>query len=304
MVRWRGAVLGVLCLTSAASAQDLDPRAYARVPAGATTLITGLVYSHGGVVTDPTLPLEDLNASVAAASFGLAHSFSLFGRTAQAFATVPPLSWAEASALVDGQPQSVTRTGFADMRARLSVLLVGAPAVTAGEFAKARPRTVLGASVTVIAPTGQNYPDKLINLGTRRWALKPEVALSQPFGPRWLLDLYGGAWFFTANDAFYPGTSVRTQKPLGTFQAHLSYNLRPRAWAALDATYYTGGQSSVNGTWKDDRQQNSRIGATLVLPVKQRHSVKIAVSTGAIVRVGARFSTVSVGWQTSWVGHP
>lgn len=302
-IRLRPAAL--LCLLSALmaarlQAQDLDPRAYARIPVNVTTLITGFAWSHGGIVTDPTLPLENLDATVEAASLAVAHSFRLFGRTAQAFATVPPYSWARASALVGGQPESVTRSGFSDMRVRLSVLMVGAPALTAREFANAPHRTVLGASLTVLAPTGQNYPEKLINLGARRWAVKPEVALSQPFSSRWLLDIYTGVWFFTRNDAFYPGTSVRTQEPLGTVQAHLSYNLRPRAWAALDATYYTGGQSTVNGAWNDDRQANSRIGATLVLPVKQRHSVKLAVSTGAVVRVGARFTTLSIGWQTSW----
>ncbi len=54
----------------------------------------------------------------------------------------------------------------------------------------------------------------------------------------------------------------------------------------------------------DDRQSNSRIGATLVLPVGRRHSVKLAVSRGAIIRYGADFSTISVGWQTGWAPMP
>jgi len=39
--------------------QDLDPRAYIRVPLKLTTMITGLGYSHGEVVTDPTLPVKN-----------------------------------------------------------------------------------------------------------------------------------------------------------------------------------------------------------------------------------------------------
>ena len=53
---------------------------------------------------------------------------------------------------------------------------------------------MVGASLLVAAPTGQYYPNKLINLGTNRWAAKPEVALSYPLGPRWLLDAYAGVW--------------------------------------------------------------------------------------------------------------
>jgi hypothetical protein len=41
-----------------------------------------------------------------------------------------------------------------------------------------------GTSLTVFAPTGQYVPDRMINLGTNRWAFKPESAVSQPIGQR------------------------------------------------------------------------------------------------------------------------
>lgn len=75
-------------------------------------------------------------------------------------------------------------------------------------------------------------------------------------------------------------------------------------WVALNATFYTGGQSSVNEVYKDDRQSNTRIGGTLALPVGKRHVLKIAYSQGAIIRIGANFSTISVGWTTSWFAKP
>ena len=111
------------------------------------------------------------------------------------------------------------------MRLRLSVLLRGAPALTAAEFGKAPRGRFWCASLTVAAPTGQFFPDKLINLGANRWAFKPEFAVSlHPIGEKWLLDAYAGIWLFTANDSFYPGTVRRTQEPMGSFQAHISYN--------------------------------------------------------------------------------
>jgi hypothetical protein len=69
-------------------------------------------------------------------------------------------------------------------------------------------------------------------------------------------------------------------------------------------TFYTGGNSSIDGADMHDRQSNSRIGATLVLPVKKRNSLKFAFSTGAIIRSGADFSTFSVGWQTTFFRKP
>jgi hypothetical protein len=82
-----------------------------------------------------------------------------------------------------------------------------------------------------------------------------------------LLDVYAGVWLFTANDSFYPGDLVRSQAPLASFQGHLGYNVTPQLWAAFDATYYAGGRTTIHGVANGDLQSNSRVGATLVLPV-------------------------------------
>jgi hypothetical protein len=296
-------VISLFLLAEKSRAQDLDPRAYARIPVNITAVVAGFGYSQGGIVTDATLPLEDLEAKIGSPSLAVVRSFSLLGKTAQVSAALP-YAWGDASATISGVPQSTTRSGFSDMRFRFSWLLVGAPAAAAGEMAKAPRKTILGASLSLVTPTGQYMPEKLINLGTSRWAFKTELAISQPLWNRWLLDFYSGLWLFTKNDSFYPGSSVRKQDPLGSFQGHISYNIQPLMWVALDLTFYTGGQSSVDGVEMDDRQSNSRIGATMVLPVGKRHSVKFAYSRGAIIRSGADFTSISAGWQTTFFGKP
>ena len=296
----------LLCLLAIAvplSAQDLDPRAYAHVPVNGTFLIWGFAVSHGGVVSDPTLPVTDVNATVETPSIGVGRSFDMFGKTAQVFGVLP-YSWAQASGKVLGEGKDITRAGLYDMRIRLSVLVRGAPAASVAQFAKIPRRTILGTSLTVVAPTGQFFPDRLINLGTNRWAFKPEFAVSQPMGQKWLLDVYSALWLFTANDSYYPGTQTRTQEPMGAFQAHISYTIKRQMWAALDATYYVGGRSTTNGVVNNDRQSNTRLGATFAFAVGRRHSIKLAASTGAIVRSGADFPTVSIGWQTGWIPRP
>jgi hypothetical protein len=303
-VGYTGVVL--LCLLAIAvplSAQDLDPRAYAHVPVNGTFLIWGFAVSHGGVVSDPTLPVTDVNATVETPSIGVGRSFDMFGKTAQVFGVLP-YSWAQASGKVLGEGKDITRAGLYDMRIRLSVLVRGAPAASVAQFAKIPRRTILGTSLTVVAPTGQFFPDRLINLGTNRWAFKPEFAVSQPMGQKWLLDVYSALWLFTANDSYYPGTQTRTQEPMGAFQAHLSYNFTRLLWAAFDATYYVGGRSTVDGIENNDRQSNTRVGATVAFPVGRRHSIKLAVSKGAIVRSGADFTTFSFGWQSAWISRP
>ena len=288
-----------LLITVTVSAQDLDPRAYARVPVDITLLVAGFSYNYGGVLLDPTLPIKDLEANVETPMIGVGRTFSLFGLTSQVFVALP-YSWAQASGKVFGEDSSTTRSGFGDTRFRISTLLFGAPAATREEFAKSSPQTVLGASLTVIAPTGQYFNNKLINLGTNRWSFKPELGLSYVISNQWFIDLYSGVWLFTDNKSFYPGASVRTQEPLFTFQTHLSYNINPLMWAAIDFTYYTGGQTTVNDFYKDDRLNNSRIGATFNFPLSRLSSLKIAYSTGVIIRFGGNFSTISIAWQMAF----
>ena len=240
------AVIILVLMVEKSHGQDLDPRAYARIPVNVTVAVAGFGYSHGGVVTDPTFPLEDLDAKIIAPSLAVVRSFRLLGKTAQASVALP-YAWGDASATIAGVRQSTSRSGLSDMRLRFSWLLVGAPAASMGEIAKAPRKTIVGTSLSIVTPTGQYFPEKLINLGTSRWSFKPELAISQPIGNRWLLDFYSGIWLFTKNDSFYPGSSERTQNPLGSFQGHISYNIQPLLWVALDWTYYTGGRSSVDG---------------------------------------------------------
>jgi hypothetical protein len=288
---------GILVL----NAQDLDPRAYVRLPLKTNALVTGYSYSHGNILTDPTLPIQDMEATVQFASMGYVQTFGLFGLTSQAMAVVP-YCFADVSGKVTGQQKSISRSGIADSRLRLTVLVIGAPAANLEEVMKAPKKTIVGVSMSIGVPTGEFFSDKLINIGTNRWVLKPEIGLSQPIGKRWLVDIYSGMLFFTKNYSFYPGNSVRSQEAMGAFQAHVSYNITPRFWLAYNATYYLGGKSSIDGLYKNDRQDNTRIGLTAVMPVGKSNSIKLAASTGAIVRMGQDFTSVSIGWQHSWFG--
>jgi hypothetical protein len=306
MLAWRRLCSGaglLLMLAWPASAQDLDPRAYVHIPVNITFLVSGLSVSQGGIVTDPALPITDIEATVVTPSLAVGRTFSLFGRTAQAFAAVP-FSWADVSGSALGTAASTRRAGLSDVRLRLSWLVRGAPAASVVQLAKAPRRTILGTSLSVVAPAGEHNPDKLINLGTNRWSFRPEFAVSQPLGQRWLLDTYGGVSFFTTNSAYYPGTSVRKQAPIGSLQLHLSYNFQRQLWAAMDVTYYAGGRSTVQGVEANDLQSNVRTGGTLAVPIGQRHSIKIAVSRGVVVPRGANFNSYSLAWQTAWVPRP
>ena len=99
--------------------------------------------SHGGIVTDPSLPLTDINATVEAPSIGVARSFSLFGKTAQVFGAMP-YAWAQVSGKVFEEAASTERAGLSDMRIRVSAPGARRAGRLRAEVAKAPRRTILG----------------------------------------------------------------------------------------------------------------------------------------------------------------
>jgi hypothetical protein len=284
-----------------AGAQDLEPRAYTAAPTGLNFLVAGVGRSTGGVVVDPALPVEDVEATVDALTVGAGTTFSLFGRTALLVGAAGYV-WAEATGRVGEDAREVSRSGLADPRFKLSVNLLGGRALSAQEFARAGERpTIVGVSLSVVPPLGKYDRTKLINLGSNRWSFKPEVGISRLIRRKWHLDGYAGVWMFTENGQFYPGPAVRTQQPVLTLQGHISYTFRPRLWVAVDGTWYSGGRTSVDGIEKADLQRNSRLGLTTSLPLTRQQSLKIAGSTGATTRIGADFQTIGVAWQLSWL---
>jgi Putative MetA-pathway of phenol degradation len=112
------------------------------------------------------------------------------------------------------------------------VNIKGGPAMPIQEFLSWRQKTILGASLKIVAPTGQYDPTKLVTPGTNRWAFKPELGLSRRWD-NWIFDAYGGVWFFTGNSEFFsqnrlsPGTNTLSQAPMGSIEMHLSYDFRP-----------------------------------------------------------------------------
>jgi Putative MetA-pathway of phenol degradation len=150
-----------------------------------------------------------------------------------------------------------------------------------------------------VAPFGQYYADRLLNVGSNRWAFKPDLGISQPIGP-WSLELSGGAWFFTDNPHSFGGTRL-AQDPIGTTQAHVGYTFLPGLWLAADATYYAGGRTTVNGIRNDDRQESTRVGLTLSLPIAKGYALKLAWTDTVTARLsGSGFTTYMVTFQITW----
>jgi hypothetical protein len=278
-------------------AQQLEPRAYAPNPVDLN--FAGLVYgrSEGDVVFDASLPLENVEATLSSATLAYGRTFGLANRTASISIAVPYITGTVSGETGEARGE-VNRSGFADTHLRFGLNLFGMPALSFEEFERRRPGPTLGASVLVIAPTGQYDSSRLINIGGNRWAFKPELGVSVPVS-RWYFEMYAGIWLFTDNDDYVRQSNV-SQDSMTSVQAHVSYTFRRSLWLAADATYYAGGRTHIDGVPRANRQENTRVGLTLSLPAGRGHSIKIAWSDGASVRVGGDFNTVLLAWQYTW----
>jgi hypothetical protein len=283
----------------AAPAQELEPRSYSPAPVGLNFLIAGYVYAEGPVSFDPSVPLTDAEITTHSVVSAYARVLDAWGRTAK-FDVIVPYVWLDGSARFAGEPRDRQVDGMADPRFRLSVNFYGAPALSVKEFAGYRQDLSIGGSLQVSAPLGQYDDTRLVNIGTHRWAFKPELGISKAFGS-WVVEVAPSVTFYTDNDDFMNGGKLE-QAPLYSLQSHVVRTFPLGIWAAVNGVYYRGGRTTVNGEKGDTLQSATRAGLTVAVPVNRRHSVKLYGSTGTSSRTGSNFDVVGVAWQYRWGG--
>jgi hypothetical protein len=293
-VRW---TLVLSLWSAAACAQELEPRAYSNGPVGMNFAIGAYTRFSGPVLLDPSIPVTDLDARINAYSLAYARFLELFGRSANVSIAVPYVS-ADLKGRVVDDAAEVHRAGFGDLRVRAAINLFGHGALTPGEFARREEALAAGVSLSVIAPTGQYVPTRFINIGTNRWAFKPEAGVSYPIGD-WFTEAAVGVWLFTDNDDFQQ-SHRRSQNLLAVYQLHTGYTFRPGLWIAVDYGMYVGGRTALDGVENDDAQRNARAGVAFSLPLSRSWSSKLAYSKGTSVRIGGDFSTLSLAVQYRW----
>jgi hypothetical protein len=290
-------------------AQDLAPRAYLIVPTHSNAVTLTYSLQDGGLSFGNLVPITDTKAVVNLGIVSYTHSLNFIGRSSNFTASLPYAA-GNIHATINDAERTGYRSGLFDTSYRFSVNLIGGPAMSTREIFKWKQKTLVGASLTVVAPTGQYDPTRLINWGNNRWALKSEVGLSRRWD-HWIVDSYFGGWYYTSNPEFFshnqfnPGISTRQQNPVFAFEGHLSYDVKPRLWASLDGNYWHGGITSLNNVANPATlQSNSRVGGTISVPITPHQSMKFAYSNGAYIKYGGNFQSVSIAWQYSWIGRP
>lgn len=279
------------------SAQSLEPRAYSNAPAGLNFVALGYQYSEGGLLFDPAIPITNANSEINVAVLGYLRTFDVSGMSAKA-GIVLPYADLYAEGLLSGEFRKRDVEGAADPTLYFNLNFYGSPAYKMSEFRKYQQDTIAGFTIKVSPPLGQYDKDKIINIGTNRWSIKPELGVSKAIN-RWILEAMVAATYFTENDEFN-NDQVRHQEPVYSMQGHLIYTFKNKMWLSYGATYFTGGKTRVDGVISNDLQNNSRTGLILAIPVNKYHSIKILSSVGLNTRTGTDYDSISVFWQYRW----
>lgn len=284
-------------LSGALSAQELTPRAYWPAPKGTQILTVGAMYHYGDTVPDPSLPVVGVDSRIKSLLAGYLRTIDFFGRSANFIVEMP---YSEGNTrVVPEEGGLLTRDyrGVGDVAATLSVNLWGAPSMGREGFAALRqkPRPIVGASLKVVAPTGDYDNDKIINVGANRWAARAELGYIQPLSRQWLVEIDAGVWVFGDNDDFLGYR--REQSNVYTLQAHLVHRFSPGFWASLDINAYRGGRSTVDGQRLDDLKRDSKYGATAVFPFAPGHALKFSYSAGSVIDSDENFDIYAVSYQ-------
>jgi hypothetical protein len=230
------------------------------------------------------------------------HSFKFFGKSSRIDLTqgYQEGRW---NGTVDGEPRSIQRNGLSDSYVRFAMNLYGAPALKGKEFAgyrrQAKRETIVGAGVVVQLPTGDYMEDKLINIGSNRFTLRPQLGVTHTRGP-WTGELTGEVYFYADNNEFFNGNKLG-QSPLYTGQTHLIYTFRPGLWISGSLGYAYGGSSTLNGIAKDDRRNATAWALNVGIPLAPHWGAKASyLNSRAQDRIGQDTDTLALGLAYSW----
>jgi hypothetical protein len=276
-----------------ARGSDIQPRLFTNIPIGIQFLGLSYTRSEGSVSVDPSLAL-DVEAELDTYALSYTRAFGLLGKSATASAILP---YADLmlSGVVDGESVSVSKRARVDPTFRLAVNVAGAPALSPKAFANYRQKTIIGVNLVVTAPWGDYDADNALNFGANRWSISPEAGLSRRAG-RFTVEAAASLIWFSDNTE-YRGDSTLKQEPIYIARANLLYHFkRPGTWIGIGTMYLSGGETTVDGTDRNDLQIKSRSGIGLSLPINRRHSLMFKYSTGVSTRIGADFDNYNIAY--------
>jgi hypothetical protein len=283
-------------------AQELEPRRWSHLPMGTNFHGGGYAFTDGDLSFDPVLKIEDATFEMHTAALKYIRTFELLGRSARVdlAGAYQDGTW---KGTLDGVAARVERNGWADPVMRFAVNLYGAPPLEGQEYASYRAKqereTIVGVGLAVHFPLGEYFDDKLINLGSNRFTIRPQLGVIHNRG-KWGFELTGSAWIYTDNDDFFGGKKLE-QDPFYTIQGHVVYYFRPTLWISGGLAFGIGRKSTIDGEDKDDRKQNLLFAPSIGYAVTRNFGLKVGyLGKRALADTGTDYDSFVVGATFFW----
>ena len=208
-------------------------------------------------------PGANFDATLALA--GYAFTFPLADRSTMA-AVILPMGRITGQVTAAGRTSQESSRGFGDPMLEFDINVLGPKAQkNLPDVLRYEP----GFSVDILAdlalPIGEYDNSQPLNLGQNRWYGRiglPTVWQLGPWVPgrRVTLEFFPVVWLFGDNTDFV-GQTLKTD-PAFQLDAHLTRDFTEHLWGSLDATWYDGGQSHINGVATGEALNNIGVGLT------------------------------------------
>jgi len=242
--------MGALCASQALA--QVPARFYWKTlsDANAVPVIFNYVTGNTNPFNPAHTPTAGADVNAALALPGYARTFSLFDRASMA-AIIMPMGHISGEITAAGRTFKQSADGFGDPMLEFNINVLGPPAQkNIPDVLRYEP----GFSVDLLAdlafPVGMYDSDQPLNLGQNRWYGRLGAPIIWQLGSwvpgrRTTLEFLPAVWLFGTNDD-YVGQTLKTD-PIFQLDAHLTRDFTEHFWGSLDAAWYYGGKSSING---------------------------------------------------------
>jgi hypothetical protein len=269
-------------------AAESGPRTYKNVPVGINVL--RLYYAN--TETNGSL---NLKSNVGALRYYRYIDF--FGNIAAIGGVLP---YANAKLTIPAFGLNKTVSGMGDPSFVFGFDFYGAPALTMDEYKNWKQETILGFSIKASAPIGQYDKTSVLNISSNRWIFKPEFAVSHQIADSGLfIESYLHYHFFTKNRE-YLGNLIRDQNGKWGVDAHLVYEFMRGAFVSFDYHYSWGGETQVNGILQGDAVRDTKIGASLRVPLSRNIAAELRYQNDVNTRNGNKTKLIGFMLQYFW----
>jgi hypothetical protein len=208
---------------------------------------------------------------------GYGRTFALGGRSGLV-AVILPMGRLSGEVTAAGNTTSEAASGFGDPTIEFNVNLVGPKAQRSiPDVLRYEPGLSVDLLADLAVPLGEYNSDRPLNLGQNRWYGRVGLPVIWQLGAwvpgrRTTLEFLPAVWVFGTNDD-YVGQTMTTD-PMFQVDAHLTRDLTEHLWVALDASWYTGGQATVNDV-KGEKLNNLGIGPSAGYQINDNLSLTV-----------------------------